>query len=67
MRRPTGFTNDTSYVALDVDVWCPDVVAVSVCVGVLLFFLFFVCLFFCCFFFLGGGGVCVSRDAFELH
>ena len=38
--------------------WCPDVVAVSVCVGVLLF---------------GGGGgggvgvVCVSRDAFELQ
>ena len=37
MRRPTGFTNFTSYVAVDVDVWCPGVVAVSVCVGVLLF------------------------------
>ena len=53
MRRPTGFTNDASDVALDVDVWCPDVVAVSVCVGVLLFG--------------RGGGVCVSRDAFELQ
>ena len=47
MRRPTGFTNVTSYVALDVDVWCPDVVAVSMCVGVLLFG--------------GGGGLCKSR------
>ena len=37
MRRPTGFTMDNSYVALDVDVWCPNVVPVSVCVGVLLF------------------------------
>ena len=37
MRLPTGFTNDNSYIALDVDVWSPDVVAVSVCVGVLLF------------------------------
>ena len=53
MRRPTGFTMDNSYVALDVDVWCPDVVPVSVCVGVLLFE--------------GGGGVCVGRDAFELQ
>ena len=57
MRRPAGFTMDNSYVALDVDVWCPDVVAVSMCVGVL-FFLFF---------FWGGGDVCVSRDAFELQ
>ena len=56
MRRPTGFTNDNSYVALDVDVWCPDIVAVSVCVGVLLFGGGG-----------GGGGVCVSRDAFELQ
>ena len=30
MRRPTGFTMDYSYVALDVDVWCPDVVVVVV-------------------------------------
>ena len=43
MGRPTGFTMDYSYVALDVDVWCPDVVVVvvmcvCVCVeGVLLF------------------------------
>ena len=29
MRRPTGFTMDYSYVALDV-VWCPDVVVVVV-------------------------------------
>ena len=28
MRRPTGFTMDYSYVALTVDVWCPDVVVV---------------------------------------
>ena len=34
--------------------WCPDVLAVSMCVGVLLFGG-------------GGGGVCVSRDAFELQ
>ena len=53
MRRPTGFTMDNSYVALDVDVWCPDVVPVSVCVGVLLFG--------------EGGAFCVSRDAFELQ
>ena len=39
MRRPTGFTKDYSYVALDVDVRCPDVVVVvmmmcvCVCVG----------------------------------
>ena len=38
MRRPTGFTMDYSKVALDVDVWCPDVVVVvvmcmCVCVG----------------------------------
>ena len=33
MRRPTGFTMDNSYVALDVDMWCPDVVVV-VCVCV---------------------------------
>ena len=32
MRRPTGFTMDNSYLALDVDVWCPDVVVVVVCV-----------------------------------
>ena len=56
MRRPTGFIKDNSYVALDVDMWCPDVVVVvvvCVCVGggVLL----------------GGGGVCVSRDTFELQ
>ena len=36
--RPTGFIKDTSYVALDVDMWCPDVVVVvvvraCVCVG----------------------------------
>ena len=37
MRRPTGFTMDNSYVTLDVDVWCPNVVPVPVCVGVLLF------------------------------
>ena len=30
MRRPTGFTMDYFYVALDVDVWCPDVVVVAV-------------------------------------
>ena len=30
MRRPTGFTMDNSYVALDVDVWYPDVVVVVV-------------------------------------
>ena len=54
-RRPTGFTNVTFYVALDVDVLCPDVVAVSVCVWVLLFGGG------------GGGGVCVSRDVFELQ
>ena len=30
MRRPTGFTKDNSYVALDVDMWCPDVVVVVV-------------------------------------
>ena len=30
MRRPTGFTMDHSKVALDVDVWCPDVVVVVV-------------------------------------
>ena len=23
MRRPTGFIKDNSYVALDVDMWCP--------------------------------------------
>ena len=31
MRRPTGFTMGNSYVALDVDMWCPDVLVV-VCV-----------------------------------
>ena len=51
MRRPTGFTMDYSYVALCVDVWCPDVVVVVMCMcvcggGALV----------------GGGGV--SRDAF---
>ena len=57
MRRPTGFIKDNSYVALDVDMWCPDVVVVvvrtRVCVwgGVLV----------------RGGGVCVSRDTFELQ
>ena len=30
MRRPTGFTMDNSYVALNVDMWCPDVVVVVV-------------------------------------
>ena len=30
MRRPTGFIKDNSYVALDVDMWCPDVVVVVV-------------------------------------
>ena len=57
MRRPTGFIKDNSYVALDVDLWCPDVVVVvraCVCVGVLLLGG-------------GGGGVCVSRDTFELQ
>ena len=56
MRRPTGFIKDNSYVALDVDVRCPDVVVVVVvraCVCVVLL--------------LGGGGVCVSRDTFELQ
>ena len=60
MRRPTGFIKDNSYVALEVDMWCPDVVVVVVmcmCVcggggGVVL---------------LGEGGVCVSRDTFELQ
>ena len=32
MRRPTGFIKDNSYVALNVDMWCPDVVVVVVCV-----------------------------------
>ena len=32
MRRPTGFTMDYSYVALDVNVWRPDVVVVVMCV-----------------------------------
>ena len=33
MRRPTGFIKDNSYVALDIDMWCPDVVVVvGVCV-----------------------------------
>ena len=48
MRRPTGFIKDNSYVALDVDMWCPDVVVVcvSVCGGALV----------------GGGGcLCKSR------
>ena len=36
MRRPTGFTMDNSYVALDVDMWCPDdVVVVCLCEGAL--------------------------------
>ena len=30
MRRPTGFIKDHSYVALDIDMWCPDVVVVVV-------------------------------------
>ena len=34
MRRPTGFTMDYSYVALDVDVLCPDVVVVVLCMFV---------------------------------
>ena len=34
MRRPTGFTMDYSKVALDVDVWCPDVVVVVMCMCV---------------------------------
>ena len=60
MRRPTGFTMDNSYVALDVDMWCPDVVVVvvvvvRVCVcgegGALV----------------GAWGACVSRDTFELQ
>ena len=50
MRRPTGFIKDNSYVALDVDLWCPDVVVVvvvraCVCGGVLV----------------GGGCLCKSR------
>ena len=58
MRRPTGFIKDNSYVGLDVDMWCPDVVVVvvvraRVCVGGALVG--------------GGGGVCVSRDTFELQ
>ena len=56
MRRPTGFIKDNSYVTLDVDMWCPDVVVVVVvvCVGGALVG--------------GGGGVCVSRDlSFNKH
>ena len=34
MRRPTGFIKDNSYVALDVDMWCPDVVVVVMCMCV---------------------------------
>ena len=45
MRRPTGFTMDNSYVALDVDMWCPDVVVVVV-----------VCVCVC----VGGGGALVG-------
>ena len=33
MRRPTGFTIDNPYVALDIDMWCPDVVVVVVVCG----------------------------------
>ena len=59
MRRPTGFTKDNFYVALDVDMGCPYVVVVVMCVcvwgggggWVLLI----------------GGGVCVNRDTFELQ
>ena len=56
MRRPTGFTMDNSYVAVDVDVWCPNVVPVSVCV----------CVWGGGGAIVGGGGgaFCVSRDAF---
>ena len=54
MGRPTGFIKDKSYVALDIDMWCPDVVVVCVFVGGSS------CLG-------GGGGVCVSRDTFELQ
>ena len=43
MGRPTGLTMDYSYVVLDIDVWCPDVVVVVVVVVVC------VC---------GGGGGC---------
>ena len=53
MRRPTGFTKDYSYVALDVGVWCPDVVVVVMCM----------CVCVC----VGGAlvrGGEVSRDAF---
>ena len=62
MRRPTGFIKDNSYVTLDVDMWCPDVVVVVV-----------VCVYVCvCVWggggaLVGGGGVCVSRDTFELQ
>ena len=52
MRRPTGFTMDNSYVTLDVDMWCPDVVVVVVVVVVVC-----VCGVGA---FVGGGGVCVS-------
>ena len=57
MRRPTGFTMDYSYVALDVVVWCPDVVVVVMCMcvcveGVLL---------------LGGGGEVETHFSFNKH
>ena len=56
MRRPTGFIKDNSYVALDVDMWCPRCRGGGVCVcgGDAL---------------VGGrgGGVCVSRDTFGLQ
>ena len=66
MRRPTGFTMDNSYVALDVDMWCPDVVVVSVSLLVC------VCVCVCACVcgggaLVGGGSACVSRDAFELQ
>ena len=56
-----GFTMDNSYVALDVDMWCPDVLVMVVVV----------CVWWGCSCWGGGGGggggVCVSRYAFEFQ
>ena len=66
MRLPTGFIKDNSYVALDVDMWCPDVVVVVVLRARVC-----VCVWGggCSCWGGGGGGVgvCVSRDTFELQ
>ena len=71
MSRPTGFTMDSSYVALDVDMWCPDVVVVSVSLLVCVCMCVCVCVCECgggaLVFWGGGGNACVSRDAFELQ